>query len=139
MSPVPKARTTETTRTTRTTIVWQYPKCSTCRKALKWLGDHDVSLNAIDLVASPPTAAKLRELWKKSGLPLAKMFNTAGESYRAGDFKNRLATMSEAEALGALAADGKLIKRPLIDAGEVVLVGYDEDDLKATFGAARRA
>jgi len=123
----------------KATTVWQYPKCSTCRKALKWLGDHGVGLKAIDLVASPPTAAELRTMWKRSGLPLAKMFNTAGESYRAGDFKNRLATMSEAEALAALASDGKLIKRPLIDAGDAVLVGYDEDRLNATFGARRRA
>ena len=121
------------------TTVWQYPKCSTCRKALKWLGDRGVALNAIDLVASPPTAAQLREMWKRSGLPLAKMFNTAGESYRAGDFKNKLATMSEAQALAALASDGKLIKRPVIDTGGAVLVGYDEDRLSSTFGAPRRA
>jgi len=121
------------------TTVWQYPKCSTCRKALKWLGDHDVSVQAIDIVSSPPAVAKLRELWKRSGLPLAKMFNTSGESYRSGDFKNRLATMSEVEALAALASDGKLIKRPLIDAGSAVLVGYDADRLHATFGAGRRA
>ena len=50
-------------------MVWQYPKCSTCRKAIKWMGDHGVSLNAIDIVVSPPTATKLRELWKRSGLP----------------------------------------------------------------------
>ena len=120
-----------------TTTVWQYPKCSTCRKALEWLGDHDVALRAIDLVASPPTAAQLRDMWKRSGLPLAKMFNTAGESYRAGDFKNKLATMSEAEALAALASDGKLIKRPLIDTGDAVLVGYDEGRLTAMFPRRR--
>lgn len=119
--------------------VWQYPKCSTCRKALKWLGDRHVPLKSIDIVTSPPTAAKLRELWKRSGLPIGKMFNTSGESYRAGDFKRRLATMSEDEALAALASDGKLIKRPLIDADGAVLVGYDEDRLKATFGAGHRA
>jgi len=126
--------------TAATTTVWQYPKCSTCRKALKWLGDRGVALNAIDLVASPPTVGQLREMWKRSGLRLAKMFNTAGESYRAGDFKNKLATMSEAQALAALASDGKLIKRPLIDAGAAVLVGYDEDRLDAVFPApvARR-
>ena len=119
--------------------VWQYPKCSTCRKALKWLGEHDVALESIDLVASPPAAGALRELWKRSGLPLAKMFNTSGESYRAGGFKQKLATMSEGQALAALAADGKLIKRPLIDAGDTVLVGFDEARLAETFASRRRA
>jgi arsenate reductase (glutaredoxin) len=120
------------------TVVWQYPKCSTCRKALKWLDEHGVELESIDLVQSPPSASQLRDLWKRSELPLAKMFNTSGESYRSGGFKDKLATMSESEALAALAADGKLIKRPLVDAGDTVLVGYDETRLATTFGSRRR-
>jgi arsenate reductase len=108
--------------------VWQYPKCSTCRNALKWLSAHRVAFESIDLVATPPSAAKLRELWQRSGLPLAKFFNTSGESYRAGGFKEKLKTMSDAQALAALAADGKLIKRPLLDVGKRVLVGFNEDD-----------
>lgn len=106
--------------------VWQYPKCSTCRNALKWLSAHGVAFESIDLVAKPPSAAKLRDLWQRSGLPLAKFFNTSGESYRAGGFKEKLKTMSDAQALAALAADGKLIKRPLLDTGKTVLVGFDE-------------
>ncbi|HEY4393912.1 MAG TPA: Spx/MgsR family RNA polymerase-binding regulatory protein [Polyangia bacterium] len=106
--------------------VWQYPKCSTCRKALKWLDAHGVAYQATDLVARPPSLTKLRELFKRAGLPIARFFNTSGESYRAGGFKDRLSTMSEAEALAALAADGKLIKRPLVDTGDAVLVGFDE-------------
>ena len=125
MSPSPKA------------TIWQYPKCSTCRKAMKWLGDHHVELEAIDIVKSPPAASKLRALWKRSGLPIAKLFNTSGESYRAGGFKEKLATMSEDQALAALAADGKLIKRPLVEAGDAVLVGFDEARLTATFGSRR--
>jgi arsenate reductase len=108
------------------TTVWQYPKCSTCRNALKWMTGKGVPFESIDLVAKPPSASKLRELWKRSGLPLAKFFNTSGESYRAGGFKEKLKTMSDAEALAALAADGKLIKRPLVDTGKAVLVGFDE-------------
>ncbi len=106
--------------------VWHYPKCSTCRKALKWLGARGVEINARDIVATPPSAATLRDLLKRSGLPVARFFNTSGESYRAGAFKDRLGAMSEAQALAALAADGKLIKRPLVDTGDAVLLGFDE-------------
>jgi arsenate reductase len=113
-------------KTTGKTTVWQYPKCSTCRNALKWMTAHGVTFESIDLVATPPSASKLRELWKRSGLPLARFFNTSGESYRGGGFKEKLKTMSDTEALAALAADGKLIKRPLVDTGKAVLVGFDE-------------
>ena len=109
-----------------TTKVYQYPKCSTCRKALKWLDGQGVSYEKTDLVATPPTLQALRDLFRRSGLPINKLFNTSGESYRSGNFKERLAAMSEAEALAALAADGKLIKRPIVDTGKAVLVGFDE-------------
>lgn len=115
-----------------TTRVYLYPKCSTCRKALKWLDEHGVAYEAIDLVAKPPSAATLKELHKRSQKPLAKFFNTSGESYRGGNFKEKLKTMSEAEAFAALAADGKLIKRPLLDHGADVLVGFDEAEYAAT-------
>jgi arsenate reductase len=108
------------------TKIFQYPKCSTCRKALKWLDAKGVRYEKTDLVATPPSLASLRDLHKRSGLPIAKFFNTSGESYRSGNFKERLATMSEAEALAALAKDGKLIKRPIVDTGQAVLVGFDE-------------
>jgi len=119
--------------------VWQYPKCSTCRKALKWMTDHGVAFDATDIVAKPPSAAKLRDLYERSGLPIARFFNTSGESYRAGGFKEKLKTMSEAQALAALAGDGKLIKRPLVDTGQAVLVGFDEAAYAQTFpGKPRR-
>jgi arsenate reductase len=108
--------------------VYQYPKCGTSRKALAWLDKHGVSYVSIDLVAEPPSKAKLKDLWKRSGEPIRKLFNTSGESYRAGGFKDKLATMSEADALTALAADGKLIKRPILDTGEKVLLGFREED-----------
>ena len=120
-----------------TASVWQYPKCSTCRKALKWMAERDVTFEATDIVAKPPSATKLRDLWKRSGLPIARFFNTSGESYRAGGFKEKLKTMSDAEALAALAADGKLIKRPLVDTGAAVLVGFDEAAYKDAFAGRR--
>ena len=114
--------------------VYQYPKCSTCRKALKWLGEHGVEHSASDLVATPIPLAKLRDLHKRSGLPIKRFFNTSGESYRYGKFGSKLAGMSDAEALAALAADGKLVKRPIIDAGKTVLVGFDEDAYAEALG-----
>ena len=109
------------------TRVYQYPKCSTCRKALKWLDERGVAYAKTDLVATPPSLAVLKDLHKRSGLPVAKLFNTSGESYRSGNFKDRLAEMTDAAALAALAADGKLIKRPIVDTGTAVLVGFQEE------------
>jgi arsenate reductase len=106
--------------------VYQYAKCSTCRKALKWLDQHGLSYQSVAIVERPPSQAALRSAIERSGLPLRSFFNTSGESYREGGFKDRLPTMSEAEAVAALAADGKLIKRPLLVSEDQVLVGFDE-------------
>ncbi|MEC9071144.1 MAG: arsenate reductase family protein [Myxococcota bacterium] len=107
--------------------VYQYPGCDTCRKALKWMKNRDMEFQPIHIVDSPPSRAEVEDLWRRSGLPLKKLFNTAGRSYRDGGFSKRLPEMSESEALDALAADGKLIKRPLLDAGSTVLVGFSEE------------
>lgn len=106
--------------------VYQYPKCSTCRKALKWLDQHGVAYEQTDLVADPIPLAKLKDLHRRSGLPVARFFNTSGESYRNGNFKQKLKSLSDNEALAALAKDGKLVKRPILDLGKRVLVGFDE-------------
>jgi arsenate reductase (glutaredoxin) len=113
--------------------VYQYPKCSTCRKALKWLDAKGVAYDSVDLVAEPIPAKQLADLYARSGLPLAKFFNTSGESYRNGDFKARLPGLSEAAALKELAKDGKLVKRPIVDTGKHVLVGFDEQKYAAAF------
>jgi arsenate reductase (glutaredoxin) len=106
--------------------VYQYPKCSTCRKALKWLDEHGVRYESVHIVEQPPAQRTLARALVESGLPLRAFFNTSGESYRTGGFKERLPSLSQPEALSALAADGKLIKRPLLIDGERVLVGFDE-------------
>jgi len=108
--------------------VFHYPACDTCRRALKWLDARGADVVRVHIVDSPPSRSQLEELWRRSELPLKRFFNTAGQSYRNGDFKSRLPEMSESEQLDALAADGKLIKRPLVDAGSVVLVGFKEVD-----------
>jgi arsenate reductase len=117
------------------THVYQYPKCGTCRKALAWLERRGVAFTKSDLVADRIPLAKLEELYRRSGLPVGKLFNTSGESYRNGGFKDRLPTMSEADALKALAADGKLVKRPIVDTGKAVLVGFNEDAFSRQFAS----
>jgi arsenate reductase len=110
--------------------VYQYPACGTCRKALKWLKDHGVAHETVHIVDKPPSASLLKRVLAQSGLPLKAHFNTSGESYRAGGFKDKLPTMSQSEAVAALAADGKLIKRPLLVSENLVLVGFDEETWK---------
>lgn len=112
--------------------VYQYPKCSTCRKALKWLDGRQVSYDSIDIVTTPPKKAELQKALK-SGVPLKKLFNTSGQSYREGGWSEKLGQVTEAQALEALVADGKLIKRPFVLSGEDVLVGFDEAAYKKAF------
>ncbi|MEM9067427.1 MAG: Spx/MgsR family RNA polymerase-binding regulatory protein [Myxococcota bacterium] len=113
--------------------LYHYAGCSTCKKARKWLDAAGISYEAIPIVDKPPSKTHLKRLWKRSGLPLKRFFNTSGKSYREGGFGERLKTMSEDEALAALAADGKLIKRPLIDAPDHVLVGFKEVEYEEAF------
>jgi arsenate reductase len=113
--------------------VYQYSKCSTCRKALAFLAKHEVPHESRDIVTSPPTKAELKRALTLTGLPLKKLFNTSGESYREGRFGERLATMTDAEALAALAGDGKLVKRPFVLGDDFALVGFDEAAYRARF------
>ena len=106
--------------------VYQYPKCGTCRKALAWLDANGVAYQSIDIVERPPSRTALAQARKLAGVPIRKLFNTSGQSYRQGGFKEALETMSDAEAIAALAADGKLIKRPLVLGDGFALVGFRE-------------
>ena len=103
-----------------------YPRCSTCRKAQKWLDEHGVRYEWRDIKEQNPTEDELRIWHKKSGLPLKRFFNTSGQQYRALDLKNRLPGMSEDEQFRLLASDGLLVKRPLLITEETVLTGFDE-------------
>jgi arsenate reductase len=113
--------------------VYQYPKCSTCRKAIAWLEKKGIEHETIDIVKNPPSRAVLEQAAKVGGIDVKKMFNTSGESYRNGNFKEKLATMSDAEAFAALAKDGKLIKRPLVIAEGVAMVGFKEEEWAKAF------
>jgi len=117
--------------------VYHYPKCSTCRNALRWLDAHGIRYERIDIVTTPPSSALLGRVLEQSNAPIARLFNTSGQSYREGNFKQRLPELSEAQALSALASDGKLVKRPLLLAPDRALVGFDEGAYEAAFG--RRA
>lgn len=107
-----------------TLTVYHYPACSTCRKALKWLTDQGIAHQRVHIVEQPPTRAELDQALERHGL--RALFNTSGQSYREGNFKQRLATLSQDEALTALATDGKLIKRPFVIGPSLALVGFDE-------------
>ena len=112
--------------------LYHYPRCSTCQKAIAWLRAHDVPFTEVDLVTTPPTAAQLNAWSHVAPRHLPSLFNTSGQSYRDGRFKDRLPTMSRDEQLAALAADGKLIKRPILvredRTGLHVAVGFREDE-----------
>lgn len=114
------------------TKIYQYAKCSTCRKATKWLVANGIDHESIDIVTAPPSKATLKKVQKLAGVPITKLFNTSGQSYRQGGFKAKLPAMTDDEAFAALAADGKLIKRPLLLGDGVALIGFKEADWKET-------
>lgn len=101
-----------------------YPKCSTCRKAKKWLEEHDFEFESKHIVEDNPTADELREWWQISELPLKRFFNTSGMKYREMKLKDKLPDMSEDEQLDLLATDGMLVKRPILVDEDTVLVGF---------------
>ena len=115
-----------------TAKLYHYPNCSTCKRARKWLEAAGVHVELIDIVKTPPSASGLQAAINASGLPLKRFFNTSGQSYRAGNFRARLPDMSRDEQIAALAADGKLIKRPLLVGAATVLVGFREADWQAS-------
>jgi len=104
----------------------EYPKCSTCQKAKKWLDSHEVSYKDRHIKDENPTVQELKEWHAKSKLPLRKFFNTSGLLYKSMQLKDKLPDMSEEEQYELLASDGMLVKRPLIIKGDTVLVGFKE-------------
>lgn len=106
----------------------EYPKCTTCKKAKKWLDEHGVEYADRHIVEDNPTAAELAQWHERSGLPLRRFFNTSGMKYRELGIKAKLdAGMTDEEAYELLATDGMLVKRPIIVADDAVLTGFKED------------
>lgn len=106
----------------------EYPKCTTCKKAKKWLDEHGVSYDDRHIKEQNPTAEELKEWHAKSGLPLKKFFNTSGLLYKEMNLKDKLKDMSEEEQIFLLSSDGMLVKRPIVVNGDTVLVGFKEAD-----------
>ena len=110
-----------------------YPRCTTCKKAQKWLDEHGQSYTVRDIKEDNPTLEELKDWHQKSGLPLKKFFNTSGQLYRAMELSNKLPAMTEAEQYALLASDGMLVKRPIAVEGDKVLVGFKEPEWADTF------
>ena len=111
--------------------VYCYSRCSTCKKALKWLDDNEIEYETVDIKADHPDEGTLREYYKKSGLPLKRFFNTSGIPYREMGLSTKLTEMSEDEQLALLATDGMLVKRPLVVGDGFVLTGFREEEWAA--------
>ncbi len=104
-----------------------YDRCSTCKKAEKWLIDHKVGFDKRPIKENNPTKAELKKWQALSGLPLKKFFNTSGMLYRDMGLKDKLKDMSDEDMLKLLATDGMLVKRPLFVTDKNVLIGFKEE------------
>ena len=102
----------------------EYPKCSTCQKAKKWLDERGISYEDRHIVEQNPTAEEIKAWREKSGLPLKRFFNTSGLKYKELGLKDRLPQMSEEEQYALLSTDGMLVKRPIVVGDDFVLVGF---------------
>ena len=109
----------------------EYPPCSTCKKAKKWLDDMGIAYTARHIKEENPSYEELKDWYEKSGLPLKKFFNTSGLKYKELKLKDRLPEMSDEEKIALLATDGMLVKRPLLVHCDRVLVGFKEAEWEA--------
>ncbi|MBX2987017.1 MAG: arsenate reductase family protein [Bdellovibrionaceae bacterium] len=113
--------------------VYEYPKCSTCVKALKFLDRKKVGYDRVDITVNPPSKAELKKMLKVYEGDLKRLFNTSGVQYRELKIADRLKGMSEDEALDLLAGNGRLVKRPFVLTGASGVVGFKEDEWKRLF------
>ena len=104
----------------------QYPPCSTCQKAKKWLDANGLAYEDRHIKENNPTYEELKAWYEKSGLPLKKFFNTSGLLYKSMNLKDKLPVMTEEEQLRLLATDGMLVKRPIVVKGDIILTGFKE-------------
>ena len=107
-----------------------YAKCTTCQKAKKWLDENNIPYRERPIKEQKPSASELKQWHQMSGLPLKKFFNTSGLLYKEMKLKDKLPAMSEEEQYELLAADGMLVKRPMVIGDDFVLVGFKENDWK---------
>lgn len=109
----------------------EYPKCTTCKKAKKWLEENGFSFDDRNIKEENPTKEELESWIVKSGLPVRKFFNTSGMLYKEMELKNKLPNMKEGEQIALLATDGMLVKRPIVVTEDTVLVGFKEQEWSA--------
>ena len=114
--------------------VYCYSRCSTCKKALKWLDDNGISYELLDIKTQHPDEETLRAYYAASGLPLKRFFNTSGIPYRELELAKKLPDMSEDEQFRLLASDGMLVKRPILVGEDFVLVGFREAEWEKALG-----
>ncbi len=114
----------------------EYPKCTTCQKARKWLEANKITFQSRHIKEESPTAEELRAWHASSGLPLKKFFNTSGLLYKELGLKDKLPEMNFEEQIALLASDGMLVKRPILVGDGFVLVGFRESEWAAALGLA---
>ena len=106
----------------------EYPKCTTCQKARKWLEANGIPFQSRHIKEETPSAGELKVWQERGGLPLKKFFNTSGMKYKELNLKDRLPGMSEEEQITLLASDGMLVKRPILVGDDFVLTGFRETE-----------
>ena len=106
--------------------VYCYPRCTTCKKAVKWLEENGIDYEYKHIVEETPSKEDIKKYYKESGLPLKRFFNTSGNVYKELNLKEKLAEMSEDEQFELLASNGMVLKRPLLIGKDFVLVGFKE-------------
>ena len=108
-------------------IFIEYPKCTTCKKAKKWLEDNQIDFEDRNIVENTPTEQELNKWINQSEQDIRKWFNTSGLKYRELNLKEKLPTMTDREKIKILASDGMLIKRPVLVSDKGILVGFKEE------------
>ena len=104
----------------------QYPRCSTCQKAKKWLEENQIAYEDRHIVEQNPSESDLKDWIARSGLPLKRFFNTSGMKYRELQLKDTLPAMTEEQQIALLATDGMLVKRPIVVGEDIILVGFKQ-------------
>ena len=104
----------------------EYPKCSTCKKAKKWLEDNNIRFKDRNIVENNPTREELRKWIKQSGYEIKKFFNTSGLKYKELNLKDKLLNMTDEEKIELLSSDGMLVKRPILISNNKILLGFKE-------------
>ncbi len=108
-------------------IFIEYPKCSTCKKAKKWLEENNIEFNDRNIVLETPNVSELTKWINQSNLDIKKWFNTSGLKYKELNLKDKLKAMNDEEKITLLASDGMLIKRPLMISDKGIFTGFKED------------